>query len=139
MPTKTQAPIYERMAQIERYVRRHVDGPLDRETLAQIAGYSVVHFHRLFQAHMGESISAYVRRVRLERAARRPLASDEPITAVALDCRYETHAAFGKAFKRHFCLSPSAFRDLHPVTAARLVYPHIPRIPHKRKDGDLVK
>ena len=48
-----------------------LDEPLNRDLLAAIAGFSVPHFHRIFTAHVGETISQYVRRVRMERAARR--------------------------------------------------------------------
>jgi AraC-like DNA-binding protein len=39
------------------------------------------------------------------------------ITEVALAAGYETHAAFSKAFKQQFGLSPSGFRRL-PCSAA---------------------
>ena len=35
------------------------------------AGFSVPHIHRIFTVHVGESISSYVRRVRMERAGRK--------------------------------------------------------------------
>ena len=56
--------------EVMRYIRHHIDKPLDRETLADVAGFSVPHFHRVFTAHVGESAISYVRRVRLERAGR---------------------------------------------------------------------
>ncbi len=132
MEIETQGTHYTRIEQIQRYIRQCVDEPLSREALAQMAGYSVVHFHRIFRAHVGESIGAHVRRVRLERAARQLLlAGDDPVTDVALDCGYETHSAFGKAFKGHFGVSPTAFRELHPTAAAHLASR---RIPYNRKE-----
>ena len=85
---------YERINQVKRYIREHVDEPLQREEMAQISGFSVPHFHRIFRAHMGENITAYVRRVRMERAAHQVLAKVITITEIALDCGYETHSAF---------------------------------------------
>jgi AraC family transcriptional regulator len=43
------------------------------------------------------------------------------ITEVALAAGYETHAAFGKAFKQQFGLSPSKFRQLDCRTATQLL------------------
>jgi AraC family transcriptional regulator len=40
---------------VMRYIREHIGEPLDRETLAEVAGFSVPHFHRVFTAHVGES------------------------------------------------------------------------------------
>ena len=43
------------IADVMRYIREHISEPLDRETLADVAGFSVPHFHRVFTAHVGES------------------------------------------------------------------------------------
>lgn len=97
---------------VMRYIRIHIGEPLDRERLADIAGFSVPHFHRIFRAHVGESAIGYVRRLRLERAARKLRMGAVDITEVALAAGYDTHAAFSKAFKQQFGLSPSEFRQL---------------------------
>ena len=106
---------------VMRYIREHISEPLDRETLADIAGFSVPHFHRVFTAHVGESAISYVRRLRLERAARKLRMGAVDITEVALAAGYDSHAAFGKAFKQHFGLSPSEFRQLGCVSATHLL------------------
>jgi AraC family transcriptional regulator len=111
----------ERILAVKHYIQAHLTEPLDRETLAQVAGFSVSHLHRVFTAAMGESIAAYVRRVRLERAARKLRMGAIDIGEVALAAGYETHAAFGKAFKQHYGLSPSAFRQLGCRAATQLL------------------
>jgi AraC family transcriptional regulator len=102
----------ERINEVTQYIREHIDEPLNREVLAAVAGFSVPHFHRIFTAHVGENIASYVRRVRLERAGRKLRMGAVDITEVALAAGYDTHAAFSKAFKQHFGLSPNEFRQL---------------------------
>lgn len=102
----------DRINAVTQYIREHLDEPLNREVLAKVAGFSVSHFHRIFTAQIGENIAAYVRRVRLERAGRKLRMGAVDITEVALAAGYHTHAAFGKAFKQQFGLSPSEFRQL---------------------------
>jgi AraC family transcriptional regulator len=102
----------ERINEVTQYIREHIDEPLNREVLAAVAGFSVPHFHRIFTAQIGENIASYVRRVRLERAGRKLRMGAVDITEVALAAGYDTHAAFSKAFKQHFGLSPSEFRQL---------------------------
>jgi AraC family transcriptional regulator len=121
MATEMQMSYYERINQVKRYIREHMDEPLNREELARIAGFSISHFHRIFTAHVGENINAYVRRMRMERAAGQLLADDLNVTDIALASGYETHSAFGKAFKQHFGLSPMEFRELNPTAAAHLM------------------
>lgn len=111
----------ERLEQVKRYIHEHIDGPLTRETLAAVAGFSVPHFHRVFSAYLGENIAGYIRRVRLERAGRKLRMGAVDITEVALAAGYDTHAAFGKAFKQQFGLSPSEFRRLGCNAATQLL------------------
>jgi len=111
----------EQINDVKQYVRQHVDGSLNREVLAGVAGFSVPHFHRIFTAHVGENIAAYVRRVRMERAGRKLRMGAVDITEVALAAGYATHAAFSRAFKQQFGLSPSEFRELDCRTATQML------------------
>ncbi|MBX3001548.1 MAG: helix-turn-helix transcriptional regulator [Caldilineaceae bacterium] len=106
-------PVYaERIEAVKKFIRVHIDEPLDRAVLAQVAGFSVAHFHRLFAVWTGMSIAGYVRAVRMERAGRKLRMGAVDITEVALAAGYDSHASFARAFKRHFGLCPSDFRQL---------------------------
>ena len=106
---------------VKRYIREHINEPLDRETLAAVAGFSIPHFHRVFRAHVGESAVCYVRRLRLERAGRKLRMGAVDITEVALATGYDSHAAFSKAFKQQFGVSPSEFRQLGCTATTQLL------------------
>ena len=111
----------EHLNHVKQYIREHIDEPLNREVLAAVAGFSVPHFHRIFTAQIGENIASYIRRVRMERAGRKLRMGAVDITEVALAAGYDTHAAFSKAFKQHFGLSPSEFRQLNCNTATQIL------------------
>ena len=115
-------PQAERLEVVRRFVRDHADEPLDRARLAAMAGFSVAHFHRLWRVHTGENVAAYVRRVRLKRAALKLRMGAVDITEVALCAGYETYPAFTRAFKQQYGLSPSQFRDLDCWAATRMVH-----------------
>jgi AraC family transcriptional regulator len=106
---------------VKQYIREHIDEPLNREVLAAVAGFSVPHFHRIFTAGVGENIASYVRRVRMERAGRKLRMGAVDITEVAHAAGYDTHAAFSKAFKQYFGLSPSEFRQLGCRAATQIL------------------
>lgn len=112
---------HERLADVQRYIRQHLDEPLNREVLAAVAGFSVPHFHRIFTGTTGESAASYVRRMRLKRAGQKLRMGAVDITEVALAAGYASHAAFGKAFKQQFGLCPSEFRQLNCWTATDLL------------------
>ena len=111
----------EHINDVKQYVCEHIDEPLNREVLAAVAGFSVPHFHRIFTAYVGENIASYVRRVRMERAGRKLRMGAVDITEVALAAGYDTHAAFSKAFKQHFDLSPREFRQLDCRAATQIL------------------
>jgi transcriptional regulator GlxA family with amidase domain len=106
---------------IQRYIRQNLDQPLDRKALSEIAGYSVPHLHRIFIACTGETINTYVRRMRMIRAGQKLRMGASDIMEVALAAGYSTHAAFGKAFKQYFGLSPHEFRELGCAAATQLL------------------
>ncbi len=123
MLTGTQSPPdnSDCIEEVMQYIREHINEPLNRAVLAEIAGFSVPHFHRVFTAHVGESAISYIRRLRLERAARKLRMGAVDITEVALAAGYDTHAAFSKAFKQQFGLSPSEFRQLGCSKATQIL------------------
>ena len=106
----------ERLNAVLLHIQENIDAPLTVETLAAVAGFSPYYFHRIFAAYLRETTSDYVRRIRLDWAARRLILSSDQVTQIALEAGYETPAAFGRAFKKHFQLSPRTFRRLRRPT-----------------------
>ena len=106
---------------VDQYIHDNINQPLNRDVVAAVAGFSVPHFHRIFTAHKGENVAAYVRRIRLERAGWKLRMGAVDITEVALAAGYESHAAFGKAFKQQFGFSPSEFRELACHQATQII------------------
>lgn len=107
--------------EVKKYIHQNADQVLNREELATMAGYSLPHFHRIFTAEMGENIAAYIRRVRLERAAQKLIHGATDLMQVAMDAGFQSHAAFSKAFKQHFGYTPSEFRTLNFMIALEAV------------------
>jgi len=100
----------ERILRVLDFIQQNLDAQLSLDTLASLACFSPYHFHRIFRGMVGESIRSHVRRIRLERAARRLLDTDDRVIAVALAAGFESHAAFTRAFRSFVGCSPSQFR-----------------------------
>lgn len=92
------------------HAHAHLDEPLSLDTLACVSGLSPHHFHRLFRAAFGETPTAYVERLRLERAAWRLQLHSDSILAIAIDCGFNDHETFSRAFRRRYGLSPRDYR-----------------------------
>ena len=96
-----------------------LDAPLRLEDLAAVAALSPWHFHRVFQAMVGESIGDVVRRLRLARAAWRLRTSRASVTEVALEAGYGSIEGFARAFRKASSLAPSAYRRSVPPPALK--------------------
>jgi len=94
------------------YVRDHLSEDLRLEALARAANFSPFHFHRIFKAHVGETVNDYVRRVRVQRAAAMLIHNRSmTITEVAVACGYSSPSSFARCFRQHFDVSASQFRN----------------------------
>ena len=62
------------------YIEEHLNDAftdsLCLDQLADLAGFSIYHFHRIFRAYVGLPLATYIRRLRFDRAARHLLETD---------------------------------------------------------------
>ncbi len=65
---------------------------------------------RLFRRRVGADFSDYIRRFRMERAARLLLRTALPIEEIAAICGYSQRSSFEKEFKKYAASTPSAYR-----------------------------
>ena len=94
------------------YISHHLDDNPGLDEVAAAAAISTFHFHRIFKTMVGETIAGFTRRLRMERAARRLLASPQSdITTLALAAGFSSSQNFAKAFRLHFAMSPSEYRQ----------------------------
>jgi AraC family transcriptional regulator len=93
------------------YVRGHLAGDLRLEAVAQAAGFSPFHFHRVFRAMTGETLNDCIRRLRVQRAASQLIYSPSTsITRIGAECGYSSPSAFAREFRHWFGVSASQFR-----------------------------
>ena len=94
------------------YVQAHLDDELTLERLAAVAAFSPFHFHRIFVAMTGETLSDLIRRIRLERAASMlSLLRETSVLEIAQRYGFESAAGFARAFRSHFGMSATQWRN----------------------------
>jgi AraC family transcriptional regulator len=101
----------ERIQRVLVHIENHLDAPLPLEDLAGVACFSPYHFHRVFRGMTGVSVKEHVRRLRLERAARRLKFSQDAVISIALDSGYQAPESFARAFQAVFGEAPAAYRQ----------------------------
>ncbi|PTQ73437.1 AraC family transcriptional regulator [Celeribacter persicus] len=100
----------DRLLRVLDHVSANLDSDLSLDTLADVAALSRFHFHRVFSGMTGETVAAFIWRVRLFKAAHLLLRSEDGIEGIAMCCGYPNPRSFARAFQETFGLTPAAFR-----------------------------
>lgn len=118
-------------------IHRDFGHPLHVKEIAAHVSTSVYHFNRLFYMYMGEHVHAYLRRIRLEHAANLLLFNPHrSVLNIAQEVGFASAASFTHAFKQHFMVAPTKWREVDQDNAPQSTQilpleqsPHIVRTP----------
>ncbi|HLN28136.1 MAG TPA: GyrI-like domain-containing protein [Gemmataceae bacterium] len=100
----------ERINRVIDHIAAHLEEPLPLARLARLAHFSPFHFHRIFTILVGESVHAFTRRLRLEKAVlAMKYAPRTTLTDIALRCGFASSSDFSRAFKQAYGFSPRQF------------------------------
>jgi AraC family transcriptional regulator len=87
-----------------------LDAQVPLSALAEEAGLSPFHLHRVFSAVAGETPKQYSLRLQLNRAAAALLTTGESVLRIAMTCGFRSPEVFTRAFRRRFGMTPTAYR-----------------------------
>lgn len=104
------------------YIEEHISERISLEEVANAAGYSKYHLHRMFSVVIGITMYQYIKRRQLTEAAKRLIFSADPIIQIALDAGYDSQQAFSLAFKKIYKLNPQKFRRVNHYRPIQLVF-----------------
>ncbi len=94
------------------YIEQNLKTDITPKELAQMAGYSVWHYQRLFAQVIGLPLAAYINRRRLDNALAEISANRKAIDA-AMEYGFDSYAGFYKAFMRVYGCSPKKYLSLY--------------------------
>jgi AraC family transcriptional regulator len=92
------------------FIENNLHEDLRVDEVAGVAGYSYYHFHRIFEAVLGETVGNYIRSRRLCRAAGDLLYTDKRILDIAVQYQFDSQEAFSRAFKKAYKVTPGVYR-----------------------------
>lgn len=93
------------------YIEEQLDGDIDFEEVAAIAGVSEYHFRKLFSYLSGMSLSSYIRNRRLSQAAFDLQQGGERVLDVAVKYGYDSADGFSRAFRDWSGMNPSEVKN----------------------------
>lgn len=98
------------ISKVMSYVEENYHSKLILKELAEISGYSVPQFSRLFTKFSGITPMRYVNVVRVQKAAHLLTTTEKSVTNICYVCGFDTFEVFERTFKKQFGLSASAYR-----------------------------
>ncbi|MFH1512865.1 MAG: AraC family transcriptional regulator [Bacillota bacterium] len=110
------------VGRMQAYIERHITEPITLLELARCAGYSPFHAARIFREEVGKTPFAYIRALRMTKAALTLRDQDKRVLDVALDFVFDSHEGFTRAFSREFGITPHKYQQ-RPVPL-RLFLPY---------------
>lgn len=116
------------------YIEDNLTAEIKLKTAAQLSGYSLWEFQRLFSFVAHTSLGEYIRNRKLALAAEEIINGEARIIDIAVKYGYESHAAFSRAFSRRYAVTPSQARG------ERVELPPYPKIIFQNlsiKDGSI--
>ena len=93
------------------YVRANYDKKLSLDEIARSAYLSRAYLSSIFKEETGESLSAYINRVRIEKSKVLLMDKDVSLIDIANLCGFEDQSYFTRVFKKTVGVSPKKYRD----------------------------
>jgi len=105
------------------HIQKNYLEDLKPTVLASSAGLSLTQFERRMRKIFKLSTAQFIRKTRIESAARQLIETNKTIINIALDCGYSDQSAFTRQFKTSVGMAPGVYRSAYhrpplPVRAA---------------------
>jgi YesN/AraC family two-component response regulator len=104
----------------ERFIYENYNRKISLKEIADASGLSAPYFSTIFKEEMGENLSTYLNRLRVEKACHLLTETNLSLSEIAGSCGFEDQSWFSKIFKSYTRLSPGKYRGQGGSTIAEL-------------------
>jgi YesN/AraC family two-component response regulator len=98
------------MRKAEAFIRENIGRKISLGEISKIAGLSAPYFSTIFKEEMGENLSRYINRLRVEKASKMLLETNFTLGEISTACCFEDQSWFSKIFKSFAGISPGKYR-----------------------------
>jgi len=95
----------------ERFIWENYHRKISLKEIADVSGLSAPYFSTIFKEEMGENLSTYLNRLRVEKASSMLRETELPINGISAACGFEDQSWFSKIFKHYTGYSPCQYRE----------------------------
>ena len=94
----------------EHFIAENFTRKISLDEIAKASGFSAPYFSTVFKDEMGENLSSYLNRLRVERAGYMLTDTNYSLSKIARACGFEDQSWFSKIFKAYTGISPGKYR-----------------------------
>ncbi|MCL2380061.1 MAG: helix-turn-helix domain-containing protein [Treponema sp.] len=95
----------------ERFILDNFTRRISLEEIARVSGFSAPYFSTIFREEMGENLSSYLNRLRVEKAGYMLTSTNFSLSKIARACGFEDQSWFSKIFKLYTGANPGKYRS----------------------------
>ena len=99
------------MRKAETFIRENLTRKMTLREISRVAGLSAPYFSTIFKEEMGENLSKYINRLRVEKASALLLETDISLNEISGICCFQDQSWFSKIFKSFTGISPGKYRN----------------------------
>ena len=100
----------EKLSTITQYIKEHYNEDISLESVAETFGFNPTYLSKMFQKYAGINYKTYVMDVRMNKAYKELMNTNDSITEIATRNGFSDSRSFTKAFRKRFNLLPSIYR-----------------------------
>jgi AraC family transcriptional regulator len=101
----------QRAGRARDFIHAHFSEPVSLSAVAESVGVHPAHLARVFRARYRCSVGDYIRRLRIDRAARQLAGTDDPLASIAACAGFYDQSHFTNSFKLHTGMTPAGYRS----------------------------
>lgn len=109
-PKTTETAIPNKLKKVVQHIHNNLDKKLTLPELAELTGWNMYHFARMFKKYLHDSPYQYLQKVRIEHAKKLMEENKLNVAQVALELGFENHSHFSQTFRKMVGMSPDTFR-----------------------------
>lgn len=106
----------DKFKEILQLMEANIEEPLGLDEISDLVGLSRRQIERLFHRHADTTPSKYYLELRITRARRLLLQTNESVTTIAAACGFITQAHLSRCYRDYFGISPTAARQARDQT-----------------------
>lgn len=94
------------------YIEKNLDKKLTLDKIAEEFNYSKFYIEKIFKKYTGVTLYKYIRKKRLNEAARKLVQTKQSVIEIAFEAGYNSQQSFTQAFSYEYKCSPQRYRKI---------------------------